>query len=168
MTWDRTYTAIIGISLFAIWGLVPYGVITFGHKLTSNPWILGGAGASAVAAEVSYRASVFLWPQSSTQALALLYSPILIAAIFIPAGAAIGWLMGRLWRFEFRALRATVIAVSATISGLTVLGLARPELFPTAVYSREQAKTRFGRTTCCRWRRVVRKDPCFGSLDWMQ
>ena len=155
MTWDRTYTAIIGLFLFALWGLVPYGVISFGHKLTSNSWILGGAGASALAAEVGYRASVFLWPQSSTQALALLYSPILILVIFSPAGAAIGWLMGRLWRFEFRALRATVVAVSATIWGLTVLGLARPELFPTSVYSREQAKTRLGEP------RVVAGDASF-------
>ena len=146
MTGDRADTAaIIGISVFAAWGLVPYGVICLGPKLTSNPWVLGGAGASALAAEIGYRASVFLWPRGSTQAVALIYSPILIVLIFIPAGAAVGWLMGRLWRrFEFRALRATVVALSATIWGLTILGLARPELFPTSVYSREQAKIRLG------------------------
>ena len=134
----------MGSFFFAAWGSVPYAVIGFGHKLISNPWILGGAGASALAAEIGYRASVLLWPQSSTQAIALAFSPILIVLIFIPAGAAFGWLMGRLWRFEFRALRATVVAVSAAIWGLTVLGLARPELFPTSVYSREQAQTRLG------------------------
>lgn len=144
LTGDRALAAFIGLSVLAAWGLVPYGVICFGHKLTSNPWIVAGAGASALAAEIGYRASVFLWPRGSTQAVALLFSPILIVLIFIPAGAAVGWLMGRLWRFEFRALRATVVAVSATIWGLTVLGLARPELFPTSVYAREQAKTRLG------------------------
>ena len=144
MTEGLNYTVIIGLLFFAAWGSVPYGVICFGHKFTSNPWVVGGAGASALAAEIGYRASVFLWPQSSTQAIALAFSPILIVLIFIPAGAAFGWLMGRLWRFEFRALRATVVAVSATIWGLTVLGLARPELFPTSVYSREQAQARLG------------------------
>ena len=144
MMGELDYTKIIALLFFAAWGSVPYGVICFGHKFTSNPWVLGGAGASALAAEIGYRASVFLWPQSSTQAIALAFSPILIVLIFIPAGAAFGWLMGRLWRFEFRALRATVVAVSATIWGLTVLGLARPELFPTSVYSREQAQTRLG------------------------
>lgn len=144
VTQELRYAVVIGLLLFAAWGAVPYGVICFGHKLTSNPSIIGGAGASALAAEIGYRASVFLWPRGSTQAVALLSSPILIVLIFIPAGAAIGWLMGRFWRFEFRALRATVVVVSAAIWGLTVLGLARPELFPTSVYSREQAKTRLG------------------------
>ncbi|MDE0451406.1 MAG: hypothetical protein OXI90_06525 [Gammaproteobacteria bacterium] len=144
MKGEHGYTAIIGLGLFAAWGLVPYGIICFGHKLTSNPWVLGGAGASALAAEIGYRASVFLWPQSSTQAIALAFSPILIVVIFIPAGAALGWLMGWLWRFKSRTLRTTVVAVSAAIWGLTVLGLARPELFPTSVYSREQAQTQLG------------------------
>ena len=144
MTQEFHYALIIALLFFAVWGSVPYGVICFGHKLISNSWVLGGAGASALAAETGYRASVFLWPQSSTQAIALAFSPILIVLVFIPAGAAFGWLMGRLWRFEFRALRATVVVVSAVIWGLTVLGLARPELFPTSVYSREQAQTRLG------------------------
>ena len=144
MKGELGYAAIIGLGFFTAWGLVPYGIICLGHKLTSNPWVLGGAGASALAAEIGYRASVFLWPQSSTQAIALAFSPILMVFIFIPAGAALGWLMGWLWRFESRAVRATVVAVSAAICGLTVLGLARPELFPTSVYSREQAQTQLG------------------------
>lgn len=144
MKGELGYAAIIGLGLFTAWGLVPYGIIYFGHKVTSNPWVLGGAGASALAAEIGYRASVFLWPQSSTQAIALAFSPILIVFIFIPAGAALGWLMGRLWRFKSRTLRAAVVVVSAAIWGLTVLGLARPELFPTSVYSREQAQTQLG------------------------
>lgn len=144
ITQEFHYALIIALLLFSVWGSVPYGVICFGHRLTSNPWVLGGAGASALAAEIGYRASVFLWPQSSTQALALLFSPILIVVIFIPAGAALGWLAGRLWRFESRTLRTTIVAVSAAIWGLTVLGLARPELFPTSVYSREQAQTQLG------------------------
>ena len=138
------HTIIVGLLVFAAWGSVPYGVICLGHKFISNPWVLGGAGASALAAEIGYRASVFLWPQGSTQAVALAFSPILIIFVFIPAGAALGWLMGWLWRFEFRVLRATVVTVSAAVWGLTVLGLARPELFPTSVYSREQAQTRLG------------------------
>lgn len=144
MTGERDYGAMIATFFFAAWGLVPYGVICFGHKITFNPWVIGGAGASALAAEVGYRASVFLWPQSSTQALALVSSPILIVVLFIPAGAALGWLMGWLWRFESRVLRTTVVTVSTTVWGLTVLGLARPELFPTSVYSREQARTGLG------------------------
>ncbi len=144
VTQEFHYALIIALLAFAAWGSVPYGIVCFGHKLTSNPWIIGGAGASALAAEIGYRASVLLWPQSSTQALALIFSPILILVVFIPAGAGLGWLVGRLWRFESRALRATVVAVSAAIWGLTVLGLARPELFPTSVYSREQAQTTLG------------------------
>lgn len=144
LTGERDYTAIIAMAFFVAWGSVPYGVICFSHKFMSNPWVIGGAGAAALAAEIGYRASVFLWPQSSTQALALLVSPVLIVFAFLPAGAALGWLMGWLWRFDFRVLRTTAVAVSAAIWALTVLALARPELFPTSVYSRQQAQTRLG------------------------
>ncbi len=130
--------------LFVAWGTLPYWIIRASHRHTSNPWVIGGAGASALAAEIGWRASVSLWPQGNLQSVVLIYLPILVLVIFLPAGAALGWVAGWLWRFRFRTLRATVVAVLATVWGLTVFKLARPDLFPTAVHSREQAKARLG------------------------
>src|SRR5262245_21458753 len=85
---------------FALWSTVPYAVLWFVGGLLPNPWLALGAGASALAAELGIRASVFLWPRGSTAAIALVFSPVYITAVVMPIGATVGWLFGKMWRWH--------------------------------------------------------------------
>ena len=146
--WDLTGTrwllTVGGGGFLAAWGTLPYWIIRSGRAFKSSPWAIGGAGAGALAADIGWRAHVSLWAEGPTAMIVLFYSPILIMLVFFPIGAALGWSVGWLWRFRSHTLRAAVVAVSTMVWGLTVFGLARPDLFPTAVFSREQARTRLG------------------------
>lgn len=61
----------------------------------------------------------------------------------MPAGAALGWLAGRAWR-QHALGRAAVIVLAPVIAGLTLLGFARPDLFPTTVLRRRALLERIG------------------------
>ncbi len=128
---------------FALWSTVPYAVLWIvGHRLQS-PWLVLGAGTSALAADLGIRASVFLWPRGSTAAIALVFSPAYITAVVMPIGATVGWLCGRMWRWHL-AGRLIVATVGPIALGLLTLGLARPELLPTAVVKRRALLERIG------------------------
>ena len=98
---------------------------------------------AAIAADLGIRASVFLWPRGSTAAIALVFSPAYVTAIVMPIGATVGWLCGRMWRWHV-AGRIIVATVGPIALGLLALGLARPELFPTAVVKRRALLERIG------------------------
>lgn len=133
-----------GLLAFAVWALLPYGLLVLAARAVRDPWAVAGAGSAALAAEIGIRAAVFLYPRGSTAAIALVFSPALISAVFLPAGAAAGWALGRVWRACGPVGRAATGLVSAGALGLIVLGLARPELFPTAVARRRAALRRIG------------------------
>lgn len=122
---------------FALWSLVPWAVL-FALGRT-----LGGAGVAALSAELGLRAAVFVWPQGSTAAIALVFSPAVILLVVMPAGAALGWLAGRAWR-QHPLGRVAVIVLAPAIAGLTLLGFARPDLFPTTVLRRRALLERIG------------------------
>jgi hypothetical protein len=142
-------SAIVGsgfspISLpFAIWSTLPYGVLWIVGNMVQNRWLALGAGSAALAAEVGIRAAVFLWPRGSTAAIALVFSPAYITIFVMPVGVAAGWLLGKLWKWRM-AGRVAALTVGPTALGLIVLGLARPELFPTTVLSRRALLERIG------------------------
>lgn len=129
---------------FALWSLVPWAVLfALSRRSQLGPWTLGGAGVAALAAEIGIRASVFVWPRGSTAAIALVFSPAVILVAVMPAGAALGWLAGRAWRRHALG-RAAVVVLAPVIAGLTLVGFARPDLFPTTVYQRRALLERIG------------------------
>jgi hypothetical protein len=128
---------------FALWSLVPWAVLFALRRSPLDAWPLGGAGVAALAAELGIRAAVFVWPRGSTAAIALVFSPAVILIAVMPAGAALGWLAGRAWRRHALG-RAAVVVLAPAIAGLTLLGFARPDLFPTTVLRRRALLERIG------------------------
>ncbi len=134
----------LAAAIMAMWALLPYGLLYMVGRSVANPWVVGGAGAAALTAEVGVRASVFLFPRGSTSGIALAFSPVLISVLFLPVGGAAGWLLSRLWRSDRLVVRAPALLVYGAALALTLIGLARPDLFPTAVLDRRQARERLG------------------------
>lgn len=128
---------------FALWSTTPYAVLWIVGSRMRDPWPSLGAGASALAADIGIRASVFLWPRGSTAAIALVFSPAYITALVMPIGALAGWLLGMLWRWR-RAGQVLVLTVGPIALCLLTLGLARPEIFPTTVLKRRALLDRIG------------------------
>ena len=128
---------------FALWSTMPYGGLWIVGRMAPRPWPILGAGAAAIAADLGIRASVFLWPRGSTAAIALVFSPAYITTFVMPIGAAAGWLFGTMWRWHLVGRIVTVI-VGPLVLGLLMLGLARPELFPTTVIARRAVLERIG------------------------
>jgi hypothetical protein len=136
-----------GFSLFTLpfvaWSLLPYGALWFAGRAGLGSWPVLGAGAFAIAAESGVRAAVFLWPRGSTAGVALVFSPVYIAAVVMPGGALAGWIFGRAWSWNAPG-RAGVLVLSPLLLGLLTLGLARPDLFPTTVAARRAVLARVG------------------------
>src|SRR5262249_30216308 len=84
-----------------------------------------------------------LWPRGSTAAVALVFSPVVVAASALP-GALGGWVVGRGWGSRRISLRVAVTFAAGAALALTTLGFARPELFPTAVLRRRAMLARVG------------------------
>jgi hypothetical protein len=85
-----------------------------------------------------------LWPRGSTAAIALVFSPVFILIIAMPAGAAAGWLFGAAWARTGVVVRLLLCAAAVPIIGLVFIAFARPELFPTNVRAREAARAAIG------------------------
>ena len=130
--------------VLAAWALLPYGVLLLAARIVSNGWVIGGAGAVTVAAEVGIRASVFLFPRGSTAAVALVFSPVFLGVAALPAGALCGWLMGRAWRVGRTGVRAATLGVAAVVFALVAVGFARPDLLPWALATRHASLERIG------------------------
>jgi hypothetical protein len=128
---------------FTLWALLPYGVLFLIARAGASPWVAAGAGLLALSLEIGVRASVFVWPRGSTAAVALVFSPLYILLIGLPAGAAGGWVAARAWRRHVIG-RALVLLATPLLVALVVVGLARPELFPTNVLRRRDLLARVG------------------------
>lgn len=129
---------------FAAWAAAPYLLLWLLSRTVASPWAVGGAGLAGLAVEVGIRAAVFVYPRGSTSAIALVFSPAYVAIVAMPAGAALGWLFGFAWTRTGRVARGLMTSALAAILALTVLGFARPELFPTAVIERRAALEAIG------------------------
>lgn len=142
-------TSVIGgswspvLGVFILWALLPYGLLAGISLALPDAWCAAGAGAAMLIVDAGVRASVFLYPRGSTAAVALVFSPILVAASAFP-GVVGGWLMGRAWRIPSAPLRIASAVGATTVLGLAALGLARPDLFPTAVLRRHAVLSRIG------------------------
>lgn len=135
---------LIGVLGFSLWALLPYALLAGLGRLISNPWVVGGAGLFALTLEVAIRLAVFVFPQSSTAAVILVFSPVLISVIGLSVGALLGFILGRLWQTGNLAVRVVAATVAVAGLGLVGLGIARPELFPTALLFKRRMLERVG------------------------
>ena len=79
-----------------VWSSIPYVaclVLAFYGRGNPLPAFLGGAAALCFDASVYY--SVFVAPTSSTAALALLFAPVVNAAVLVPVGMLVGLGLGK-------------------------------------------------------------------------
>src|SRR5437660_1109924 len=134
----------LGALAFGAYALAPYLLLLMIGRLIRDPWIAGGAGMAALATEIGIRLYVFVYPRGSTAAITLVFSPVFIATFAVPAGALFGYVSGWAWRRSRSAIRSGIALVWCAVFGLTVLGFARPELFPTAVAHRHAVLARIG------------------------
>ncbi len=132
-----------GIVAFLAWACAPYVALLIAARYIPSPWSLAGAGAAALAVELGIRAAVFLFPRGSTAAIALLFSPALVCVALV-VGALIGLLVGRAFEAGHRALGAISSVASGGVLVLVVVGFARPELLPSAIFARRQMLERLG------------------------
>lgn len=135
---------IAGALGFSLWAFLPYAVLVLMGRLISSPWAIGGAGLLALTLEVAIRLAVFVFPQNSTAAVILVFSPVLISVFGLTTGALAGFILGRLWQTGNLAARAVAAIVGLVGLGLVGIAIARPELFPTAVLFKKRMLERVG------------------------
>lgn len=140
---DRSASTWLFLGLFTLWAMAPWVVLLLAGRLIQNGWITAGAALLGLAVEAGIRSSVFLFPRGSTAAIAMVFSPALIFAAAFPAGALLGWCVGRLWRWHPLG-RIAAVLLAGIVPGLVWLKLARPELFPTTVLARNASLERIG------------------------
>jgi len=133
----------LGLLGFGLWAYLPYAVLWLVARWVPRPWLIGGAGASALACEAGCRAAVFLFPTSSTSALLLLVSPILVGIAALVGGGA-GEVVGLLWRTGSLPIRLAAVLLSAVALGLLALALGRPDETPWSRADRSASLERIG------------------------
>jgi hypothetical protein len=136
--------AIIPAVAFALWALMPYAVLAVMGRLISNRFAVGGAGVLVLVLECALRAAIFVWPRSSTAAVALVFSPVWLTVVALPVGGVAGFVFGRMWRSGHVVVRFAAVALAASALAWVAIAVARPELLPTAVLFRRRMLERVG------------------------
>ena len=109
---------------FILWTLVPYGLLYAVARAVPKPWLIGGAGAAALAVDLGIRAQVFLFARSSTAAIALVFSPIVIAVVAMPAGALVGSGFGYAFERTGLGIRTALTSLAMVSKVPRTMGLA--------------------------------------------
>lgn len=129
---------------FALWACAPYAALWgFAHKTERSGPVLG-AGLAGLTGEAAIRAAVFLWPENSTAAVALAFSPAYILVILMPAGAGLGYVFGELWLAAKTPLRASLALISAGALIFEFFAIAAPEKLPMNAAKTRAALARIG------------------------
>lgn len=129
---------------FAAWSLVPYVGLWFFSRWTDRPGPVLGAGLAALAGEAAVRATVFLWPEHSTAAVALLFSPGYLLLILMPAGGGLGFVLSGVWEKGGVFPRAGAVLIGAAALAFEFLAIAAPERLPMNVAKTKAALARIG------------------------
>lgn len=129
---------------FALWAAAPYLALRYAAGRLGRTGPVLGAGAAALVAEAAVRAAVFLWPRSSTAAVLLLFSPVYILAVIMPAGAALGWVGETLWDKGGPRLKGGLALTGAALLALEFLAIAKPERLPLNLARRRAALATIG------------------------
>jgi len=84
-----------GLGIFSVslmlWAWLPYLVCLFMLFVTKNSIVPLGGVVAAFGMDVALYLSVFVWPQSSTAPIALLFMPLWNLFLFMPVGMLVGW-----------------------------------------------------------------------------
>jgi hypothetical protein len=134
----------LGALVFAGWALVPYALLLLLARRIADRWSLAFAAVALLLAELYVRAEVFLFPKSSTAALVLIFSPLYLTGVVLPAGLGVGWLSGWAWRRAGVAGRAALVAAGAVCLLAGGLAYVRPGLLPGGAGRLVSAKERIG------------------------
>jgi hypothetical protein len=152
---------------FILWWMAPYAALWAVARVLPMPWLVGGAGAAALTVETGIRASVFLFPRGSTDAIALVFSPVLVG-FTMGVGALAGLVIGYVFERSGTVVRLLTVAAAAAIAALTVIGLARPELFPTRVMARQRQLQEIGDPRVVAGADRFRRDVVQEAPAWFQ
>ena len=90
-----TYELLIYSVKLDIWASVPYIIFLIVSSAVRNKLAIIGAGILMLGLDVFLHAYVLFFPGSSTDAIALLFMPIWLVVLFMPAGFFVGWLIGK-------------------------------------------------------------------------
>ncbi|HJX16936.1 MAG TPA: hypothetical protein VJ437_01940 [Acidiferrobacterales bacterium] len=74
-----------------LWAWLPYLVCSFMLFVTKNSIVPLGGAVAAFGMDVALYLSVFVWPQSSTAPIALLFMQLWNLLLFMPVGMLVGW-----------------------------------------------------------------------------
>jgi len=110
VVWGQLSLAML---LFAVWAMLPYALHRLLGRWVPDRWALTLGGIAILAGEAYTRVEVFLLPRSSIAPLLLIFSPVYLAGVLLPAGMGAGWLLGRLWHWLGAAGRGAAAAVLA-------------------------------------------------------
>jgi hypothetical protein len=129
---------------FVLWAALPYGLVLGLTRVVTSGWALVTGAAAVLLGEIYIRAEVFLFPGGSTAALALLFSPLYLSIVVLPAGLAMGWLAGRLWTRAGAVARVGLAAGAGAIVLVGVVAYVRPALLPGPAARFVSARERIG------------------------
>jgi hypothetical protein len=158
----------LGALAFAVWGMLPYALHRLLGRWIADPWPLAVGGIAILLGEVYARVQVFIFPRSSTAALLLLFSPVYLACILLPAGLGVGWLLGRGWRRFDAAGRAMMTAAVAACVLLAIVVAFRPDLLPGPVARRVSVKERIGSPRVVTGGDAFTRTPVSDRRAWFQ
>jgi outer membrane protein assembly factor BamB len=133
-----------GVLAFVLWGAAPYALLLVLTRVLANGWAIVGGAAAVLLAEIYIRAEVFLFPRGSTAALALIFSPLYLSIVALPAGLGLGWLAGQWWSRSGRVGRATLAAGLGTVVLVAAVAYLRPALLPGPAARFVSARERIG------------------------
>jgi hypothetical protein len=150
----------LGALVFAGWAMVPYALFLLLARRIADRWSLTFAAVALLLAELYIRAEVFLFPKSSTAALVLIFSPLYLTCLVLPAGLGVGWLSGWAWRRSGVAGRAAVVAAGAVCLLAGGVAYFRPGLLPGGAGRLVSAKERIGPP------RLVAREGFFTKTRW--
>jgi hypothetical protein len=128
---------------FVAWALLPYIALRLVARRVTDRWALALGGLAVLAGEVFVRLEI-VRSRSSTAAIALLFSPVYLTCLVLPAGLLLGWLVGQGWRRSGLVGRGALAAGGLACLGLAVVAVARPGLLPGALAQRLSARERIG------------------------
>jgi hypothetical protein len=130
--------------VFAAWALVPYAVLWVLPRWVSDPWPQVGGAIAVLLGEIYIRAEVFLFPKGSTAPLVLIFSPLYLVCLALPAGMGFGWAVGWTWRRAPPVGRGLLVGVGVVCVALATIAVFRPDLLPYGLGKVVSTKERIG------------------------
>jgi hypothetical protein len=128
----------------AAWALVPYAALWVLPRWVSDWWSQIGGAIAVLVGEVYVRAEVFLFPRGSTAPLLLIFSPVYLLCLALPAGMGVGWAIGWTWRRAHAVGRSLLVVVGVVCVAVATIAVFRADLLPYGLGKVVSTKERIG------------------------